>query len=402
MGCRLPRALRFSLLLLLLLTLFLPLAACDAGSASGRAGSSVAPSGTPPAAARSPRIPSAPDLPGWSHSVGFAADGSGFALLARCDDARCEQRVAVLDKGAARWRLAASPLPDVTGDRGITAGLTVLGPGRAVVVDVGEHWLRPAPTWFTRDNGRTWKRGSTEPTGRTATVPEGALLTDECLEPEPDLNSCARNRLLAVLPGTGEHRVLERQPPLKGVLVPAGDVSGTALFVSGTDASGRPALARSTDRGRTWEVARFDYSAAGGGSPRVVAGPDRLYAAQTGQLPEEEGVKNGLRAIHTSRDGGRTWQRVWAYRPGVEPLSLLGDLVATADGGVTVHGERGVWHSTDGARTFRSDGTDRTPAGSVAHTPLGWLWSRSYTHGRYRISADGAHWQGFGLGERGQ
>ncbi|WAZ23200.1 glycoside hydrolase [Streptomyces cinnabarinus] len=396
MGFRLPRAQLF-----LVLFLFLPLSACDSGSAGGRdAGRSVAPSARPTAGVPPPRIPSAPGLPGWSHSLGFAADGSGFALLAQCTDARCEQGVAVLDRGARRWRPAESPLPDVTGDDGITVGLTVLGPGRAVIIGQSEQWPRPAPTWFTRDNGRSWTRGSTDPEGRTATVPEGALLTEECLELESDLNSCARNRLLVVLPDTGELRVLKRQPPLKGILAPAGDGARDALFVSGLDASGRPALAKSEDRGRTWKVARLTEPGKGGWGLRVVAaGPDRLFAAQPGRLPEEEGGKNGLRAIHTSTDGGLTWNRVWAYRKGVEPLSILGDPVTAADGGVTVYGESGVWHSTDGARTFRSTGGTRGPAGSVTRTPLGWLWTDSYGNGQYRISADGVRWHGFTVGE---
>lgn len=397
MEFRLPRALLF-----LFLFLLLPLAACDTGAAGGRAGSSVAPSATPTAEVRPPRIPSAPGLPGWSHSPAFAADGSGFALLAQCTRVRCEQHVAVLDQGARRWRLATSPLPDVTGDLGITAGLTALGPGRAVIIDQSENWPRPAPTWFTRDSGRSWTRGSTAPTGRTATVPEGALLTDECLELDPDLSSCGRNRLLVVLPDTGEHRVLERQPPLKGILVPSGDVAHDALFVSGEDGSGHPALAKSEDRGRTWEVTRVTEPGKGSWGFHVVAGPARLFASQPGQLPEEEQVKNGLRAIHTSTDGGRTWTRVWAYREGVEPLSILGDLVVAADGRVTVYGETGVWHSTDGARSFRSDGGGRAPSGSMTRTPLGWLWSDSHGNGQYRISADGLDWHEFTLGAPAQ
>lgn len=375
------------------LLLLLSLAACDAAGSEPRPGRQES-SAVPP-----PRIPSAPGLPGWSHSLGFAADGSGFALLAECAEAGCEQHVAVLDKGARRWGLATSPLPDVTGDLGITAGLTALGPGRAVIIDQSENWSEPAPTWFTRDGGLTWTRGSTRPSGSTATVPEGALLTEECLEPEPDLSFCARNRLLAVMPDTGEHRVLKRQPPLKGILAPAGDVARDALFVSGLDDSGRPALAKSEDRGRTWAVTRIAHPGRGSWGLRVVPAAGRLFAVQPGQLPEEEKVKNGLRAIHTSTDGGSTWKRVWTHREDVEPLSVLGDLVAATDGSVTVYGETGVWRSTDGARTFSPRGSGRAPSGSVTRTPLGWLWSHSYGSGEYRISADGVRWHRFALGE---
>ena len=398
MRFRTSRALLLFGAVVAVLLLFLPLAACDDARSEprpGRAGSSVAPA---------PDIPSAPGLPGWSHSLGFAADGSGFALLAECAEARCAQHVAVLDKGARRWGLATSPLPDVTGDLGITAGLTVLGPGRAVIIDQSEHWQEPAPTWFTGDGGLTWARGSTKPKGSTATVPEGALLTDECLELEADGSFCGRNRLLVVMPDTGEHRVLKRQPPLKGILAPAGDMSPDALFVSGLDDSDRPALAKSEDRGRTWTVTRIAHPGTGSRGFHVVPGPGwgRLFAVQPGQLPEREQVKNGLRAIHTSTDGGSTWTRVWTYREGVEPLSILGDLVVAADGSVTVYGESGIWRSTDGARTFRSDGGARAPAGSVTRTPLGWLWSDSHGNGQYRISADGVRWHGFALGEAAQ
>ncbi|MFJ8082064.1 exo-alpha-sialidase [Streptomyces sp. NPDC096205] len=345
------------------------------------------------------RIPSATDLPGRPHSIGFAADGSGFTLLAECDESRCRQHVAVLDAGARRWHRAVSPLPDVTGDEGISAGLEVLGTGRALINEGAERLDLPARTWFTRDAGRTWTRGTTWPTGSTASVPVGAPLLTECLKLRTDGNECARNRLLTVLPDTGEHRVLRARPPLKGLLSPAGDVADNALFVAGEDPrSGLPSLALSQDRGRTWQPTHLTDAAAGAWPPTVVAGPSALYAIQGGQLPDREGVKNGLVAIHRSGDGGHTWVRVWSYRAGVQPLSVLGDPVAADDHSLTVYGEKGVWRSTDGARTFRP--TDvRGIAGSVRRTPLGWLWTDSYGNGAQRISADGIHWHGFELGQ---
>ncbi|MFE6282374.1 exo-alpha-sialidase [Streptomyces sp. NPDC057877] len=347
-----------------------------------------------------PPIPSAPGLPGVSHAVDFAADGSGFTLSAECGDSGCRQHVAVLEAGAGLWRPVESPLPDVTGDQGITVGLTVLGPGRALITEPSEHIDAPGRTWFTRDHGSTWQRGSTRPTGRTTTVPEGAALALDCLDTASDGNGCARGRLVAVLPETGEHRVLTHQPPLDGVLSPAGDVAENALFVAGKDPdTGLPTLAVSKDRGRSWRPTHMTGAAEEGWAPRVVPGKRGMYAVQAGQLPSREGVKNGLLTLHVSTDGGGTWTRIWRYRAGVEPLSILGDPVVADDDGLTVYGETGVWHSDDQARTFRSEGAARGPAGYVRWTPLGWLWSDSYGQGAYRISADGTHWHDFSLGE---
>ncbi|MFJ4829236.1 WD40/YVTN/BNR-like repeat-containing protein [Streptomyces sp. NPDC088747] len=368
-------------------------AGVDAGADVG-AGRSV-PART---VAAPPRIPSAPDLPGSPYAVGFAADAGGFALLARCGKKRCRQHVAVLDRGAGSWRLARSPLPDVTGDLGITAGLTVLGSGRALLTE--GRWPPPERTWFTDDGGREWRRGSADASGTTPEVPEGAALVHDCSRPDKEGNGCEASRLLVVLPATGRFAVLAGQPPLAGVLTPAGETAGGLLFASGTDpGTGLPALARSEDRGRTWHATALTGSEKPGWGIRVVASGDVLYALQPGQLPAGEGVKNGLLALHRSTDGGHTWERVWKYRKGVDPRSALGDPVADADGGLTVHGEDGVWHSTDGGCTFEpADGT-RGLGGSATVTPLGYLSGGSFGAGSYRISTDGVHWHGFELGD---
>ncbi|WP_437070931.1 WD40/YVTN/BNR-like repeat-containing protein [Streptomyces sp. enrichment culture] len=188
--------------------------------------------------------------------------------------------------------------------------------------------------------------------------------------------------------------MLRGRPPLTGILSPAGDIAPDALFVAAEDPdTGLPALALSDDRGRTWRPSRLTDPAATGRAPWVVAGPNALYAVQSGPLPAREGVKNGLLALHRSTDGGTTWTRVWSYRAGVEPLSVLG-VVAADDHSLTVHSERGVWHSTDGARTFRGT-RGRGPSGAAHRTPLGWLWTDSYGNGAHRISADGVHWHAF-------
>lgn len=366
-----------------------------------------------PDRAGTPRIPSAPGLPGSVAGIGFASDGSGFALLAECGKTRCRQRVAVLDRGTDAWRLGRSPLPDVTGGLGITAGLVVLGPGRALITD--GTWPPPDGTWFTGDGGRSWKRGSSEPTGATPVVPEGGALVEDCLRMDPEGNGCERSRLVAVLPDTGEYRTLATQPPLKGAVRPAGEVVREAgsgpvqepaeslLFASGSDPdSGRPALAVSEDRGRSWQLSRMPGAVEDGWGMHVVGAAQSklLYAVQPGIPPDEDDVKNGLLALYRSTDGAQTWERVWKHRKGVEPRSSLGAPVAASDGSLTVYGEAGVWRSADGGRTFTGSGP-RVLAGSVTTTPLGFLWSDSTGVGSFRISADGIHWTSFELGDGG-
>ncbi|WP_327358327.1 exo-alpha-sialidase [Streptomyces sp. NBC_01304] len=354
------------------------------------------------------RIPSADRLPGWSHSLGFAADGSGFALLADCPEdespGKCRQFVAVLDKGAKAWRQGRSPLPAVGNDSGISSNLVVLGPGRALIAE-GLSSPRGDRTWFTRDGGRTWKTGTSTATGTTSEVPKGGTLVTDCLKPGRDGNGCVRSRLVMITPGSGEYRVLAEQPPLKGMLQPAEHPTGNVLLVTGKDPeSARPAAVVSHDRGRSWTKTRLRGTSEHTWGFVLAEGKDTLYAAERGQLPRTAPqVKNGLLSIHASNDDGRTWTRVWRYRQGKDDglNSLLGAPVAAHDGSLTVYGEEGIWRSTDGARTFTRTSPVREPAGYMTTTPLGYLWSDSFGNGSYRISADGIRWHEFTLGASG-
>ncbi|MFC6081255.1 WD40/YVTN/BNR-like repeat-containing protein [Sphaerisporangium aureirubrum] len=354
-----------------------------------------------PAAPAPPRVPSAPELPGRPVYVAFAGERSAFALLAECDgegdDLRCRQHIAALEDG--RWRLRRSPLPDVAGGDGITAGIHALAPGQALIV--AGTGREPDRTWFTADGARTWTRGTTEVTGTAEAIPPGAMLTTECLAVRS--GSCGRNRLVLVMPGTGEYRALATQPGLTGLLSTAGTTRDGARWASGLDpATELPALAVTYDDGRTWQTRPVP----GPGAKdtwglRVVDAGTALYATERGQLPPEEVVKNGLRAIHRSTDKGRTWERVWSYRSGRNPLSILADPIATADGTLTINAELGVYRSTDGGRTFQGP-LGGVPSGTATWTPpVGYLWSDGQGQGTYKISLDGLNWHEFTLGGRG-
>ncbi|MFE1271672.1 WD40/YVTN/BNR-like repeat-containing protein [Streptomyces sp. NPDC058758] len=340
-------------------------------------------------------------LPGRVADLGLAADGSGFALLADCvgDPARpengfCRQRVAVLDRGAGRWELRASPLPELRGTEGVSALLSVLGPGRALIEEGRAE--RPGRGWFTADGGRSWRQTDPRPAGRTPEVPEGALLTTECAgDPGAPAERCAREVLVALSPHDGRRRTLVRRPSLgahprpEAVAEPDG-----SWWVTGEDpATGGPAVAVSRDAGRGWTVSRLP-SPAGGPvrAVRVVVGPDAVYAAELGDPADGEAVLNPLRALHRSRDGGRTWQRTWTAGGEREPRSLEGLPVPGPGGRVEIAAQLSGHRSLDGGRTFRE--TDDGSA-YVRRTPAGLLRERSRC--RYELTRDGVRWTEFRL-----
>lgn len=357
-----------------------------------------------------PKVPSGRELPGSAHMVGFAADGSGFALLAKCvqdverpENGFCRQYAAVLDKGASKWRLRKAPLTEKSGTDGVSADLRVLGSGRAWVRDwVGED---RHSTWFTADGGRSWKARDVKRAGVVRSIPEGAALSTLCGYPTaPDEYECAKDQLLVMSPDDGRLRQLKARPPLAGLLHPAtyAEPDGS-WWVSGEDpASGAPAVAVSRDAGRTWMASVLDSPVKKPGwDVRVSVGDGVVYAAERGELTVGEPVKNPVRAIHRSRDGGRTWERTWTTGPDREPRTLAGVLVPGAGDTLLLYAERAGFTSPDGGRTFRQTGSGPGPGtapgfGFASTVPLGRLVSGSGC--AYRISADGVRWGTFEVG----
>ncbi|MFI8511096.1 WD40/YVTN/BNR-like repeat-containing protein [Streptomyces sp. NPDC085460] len=372
------------------------LAACTGGAEPPRAGGKpVEESGF----GAPPKIGDGAGLPGWAADVGLTADGSGFALLAECvgDPARrengfCRQHIAVLDRGAERWRLGTSPLPELRGDAGVSARLRVLGPGRALVEDGGGE--EPPRDWFTADGARSWRSVDRRAAGRIPEIPEGAALTTECAaDPRTVAELCERERLVVVSPRDGRRRVLVTQPPLGAHPRPADVVEPDgSWWVSGVEPrTGRAAVAVSRDAGRSWSLSRPPSpTEAPGWYLSVVVGPDAVYAAELGELKGGEPVKNPLRALHRSRDGGRTWQRVWTTGAEAEPRSLRGVPVPGPDGRVELGAELSGYLSLDGGRTFREldDGTSY-----VRRTGAGLL--REDARCRYELTRDGVRWSAF-------
>ncbi|MFE5794677.1 exo-alpha-sialidase [Streptomyces sp. NPDC056503] len=374
------------------------LVACTGGPETARGGERPADGGV---FGLPPRIGDGAELPGWAAGVDLAADGSGFALLAECvsDPAEpangfCRQRVAVLDRGAERWRPGASPLPELRGTAGVSARLLVLGPGRALIEDGGGE--EPRRGWFTGDGGRSWRSVDQRPAGRTPDIPAGAALTTECVgDPGAPAERCALERLVVVSPRDGRRRELVAQPAVGARPRPAGTAEPDgSWWVSGVEpGTGRPVVAVSRDAGRSWSVSRLPSPTdAPPWYTRVVVGPDAVYAAEMGELRGGEPVKNPLRALHRSLDGGRTWQRMWTTGAEREPRSLEGLPVPGPGGRVEIATQRSGQVSLDGGRTFREldDG-----GAYVRRTPAGLLRERSRC--RYELTRDGVRWTEFPL-----
>ncbi|WP_306328128.1 WD40/YVTN/BNR-like repeat-containing protein [Streptomyces venezuelae] len=313
-----------------------------------------------------------------------AAPESGF----------CRQHVAVLDAGAREWVLRRSPLPRVLGPEGISANLLPLGPGRALVEEGGAG--PAARTWFTQDGGRSWRAGEQRTVGTTPEIPEGAVLATDCADPAEALpDACERDRLVVVSPRDGRRRALARVPLLGAHPRPQGQPEPDgSWWVSGTDPlSGRAAVAFSRDGGRGWTVSRLPSPAVDPGWYTAVAvGKDAVYAAEMGDLKGGEPVKNPMRALHRSVDGGRTWQRMWTTGPSEQPRTLLGLPVPGPGGRVEIGAELSGHRSADGGRTFvrLDDGSHHT-----RRTPLGLL--RESSRCRYALTADGVRWSEFQL-----
>ncbi|MFF1507371.1 WD40/YVTN/BNR-like repeat-containing protein [Streptomyces sp. NPDC058326] len=319
-----------------------------------------------------------------------AAPESGF----------CRQHVAVRDAGAKEWVLRRSPLPRTSGTDGISSQLVPLGPGRALVEDGGAE-PGDARSWFTRDGGRSWRETDRRTAGTTPEIPAGAVLTTGCAAPAGALpDACERERLVVVSPQDGRRRALARVPLLGAHPRPQEQPEPDgSWWVSGTDPlSGRAAVAVSRDGGRSWTAGRLPSPASGPGWYTVVAvGQDAVYAAEMGELAAGEPVKNPMRALHRSLDGGGTWQRMWTTGPTAEPRSLLGVPVPGPGGRVGIGAEPSGYESVDGGRTFvrLGDGSRHT-----RRTPLGLL--RESSSCRYELTADGVRWSEFRLACEGQ
>lgn len=157
----------------------------------------------------------------------------------------------------------------------------VLGDGLLLVES---HTERTVRRWYSRDGGGRWSR---VPPGHAPAVLDarpGRLVVEP---PDPPARQrCGPGLVSVVRSDTGRSAPLLRQPELQAcAATPFPDLTGR-LWVAGIDPqSGGPAVAMSSDWGRSWSVARLE---AGGNHTLYVSltyAGSEVYAVAVGAAP---------------------------------------------------------------------------------------------------------------------
>jgi hypothetical protein len=281
----------------------------------------------------------------WPRMTSSASTGSElYGLYVRCAD--CAAELYMSPDGGDSWQRRTTPAApaDTTSRNGTT--LVALAPGTLAWSEQGNLAVDPFTTqgtdgptadpttpatvmrtWITRNGGETWVRtaAASEP---AAAVPDGARPADcDLLE----LPACTVG---VIDPDTGRFAPLATQPT--GIVLEPGwtnEVNAPLdgrLWVSGLDpATRKPAVATSSDAGRTWRTHVFT-----GG---VAATPDGVWlapmylpkvAAGTGATAYALTYRqDGVFDTHRTTDGGVTWQA----GPAIDAVQLTPGFVA-ADG----------------------------------------------------------------------
>ncbi len=233
-----------------------------------------------------------------------------YGILVRCDD--CDAELYVSPDGGATWQRRTTPPAPERPDSPRSAWLTPLATGVIAwyerhILSVDEVLRSAGPAsrdrpWITDDGGKTWNRAPDDadfhPTAPT--VFDGLRLAACALQS----SSCK----VAVLTAHGELAVLANQPT--GIAFAPGQTSSVdappdgRLWVSGFDpVTNKPAVATSSDAGRTWRTHVFTEAVpAGADHPAHVAagGGDAAYVLTY--------RADDVADAYYTADGGKTWR----------------------------------------------------------------------------------------------
>lgn len=334
--------------------------------------------------------PAAGPLPGHVTDVDFADPTHGYALLNTClpgprAGRQCDWHVAVTLDGAS-WQLRAAP--ELDGGSG--ARVVALGGGQAIIEQEGKRW-------FSRD-GKRWQQVPGPSVSSVNSIPDGSVLRSACAAAETGFGGCANEKVFAVEPDSGRMAPLANQPAVARPLAQAVPTADGGWWVYGEDpVSHRPALAVSTDAGRSWAVTVPPELPGEVYSIAVVRGPDALYAAAEGMSRKDLNAERRLfLGMYRSVDGGRNWEVTWRAATDQQPSpTIVGMPVVTVAGHVLVASPGRAYTgqvSRDGGRTFAPDGS-APPLKWVSWTRGGYLNMRQGSPERFSLSRDGVSWQ---------
>jgi len=296
--------------------------------------------------------------------AGAAGADHVYAVVSGCGT--CALRMVASGDGGVTWQPRG--VPPAGGRR--TTIWSVLGE-RLLIATTLPSQQRGVERWMTLDGGLTWTAFglSARPVDR---VPDGTRAVDPAAIGAP----AGGPALYAVDPAAGVVAPLAVQPPLDHArLVDA--PPGAGIWARGRDRSSRrPAVAVSTDGGRTWRrtvLAAEPPALVDDGVFHVATTDGRLVYAHTGD--------HGQTRLHRSADGGATWERIATLSTAARPAGYV-----TRDGGyVLAAGDRFV--ADDGAVDIPGlPGWDLAPRAVAVDSYLSWDFADAYR------SADGITW----------
>jgi hypothetical protein len=315
--------------------------------------------------------------------VGAADAGHVYLAYIHCEHSSCRKGSFDLvgsDNGGHTWS-----------DRttGLAAdGWQVVGPETVLAT---RESTRELPL-VSSDGGRSWSDSAVR--SPTKVVPDGGAVICHSTDGH------APCRLYAVDPRAGWLAPLSAQPTLKFDQSTSSIVDvGVRLWVTGTDrASGRPAVAVSLDRGRTWSAHVFAElaacRAASCSAPALATADGKTVYVM---VADPAGHR---RLVYRSSDGrswsrldagnvpyGRGMNRSFVASDGSHVICVLGQRGQDVDECQFLAAKRGA-----GYRPTELDGLPAA-AGDVGRTPDGWYYAVSYapTSTLYG-SRDGLHW----------
>jgi hypothetical protein len=345
------------------------------------AGGPTASAPVAPAASEDAGLP----RPGILQWIGAADARHVYAAHTACPDRSCPKWIVRLlgsDDGGRTWT--------ERHDRVSVIGLEVLAPD--VLVSAGPA---PAAPHLSTDGGRTWRTATYVGTPR----PAGGVLY--CAQMAPD-EAC---EVTVLDPAAGTYARLATPPAVTGIAEGVVETVGGAAWVAGTRVGGtdegRPAVAVTTDAGRTWSTHSF-ADAAG-----CVNGPCSTEVTTVDGRTAYVVVANDTdRRQNVYRHGaGGGWKRLDGA--GKVPYSALGGSTSfVLPDGTHVMREMVLdrpnltriryWAGRGG--TYRPIELAGLPASAypIRRAPDGWYYTFANGDGGLYGSADGLHWTPIG------